>query len=119
LIRWIGINRSKYYDWRKRYGKVNEHNAQVPRDFWLETWEKKAIVAYYLKHSREGYRRLTYMMIDSDVVAVSPSSVYRVLKAQGLIDRFKGKSSSKGKGFQHPLKPHEHWHTDICYINIC
>ncbi len=59
------------------------------------------------------------MMIDSDVVAVSPSSVYRVLKAQGLIDRFKGKSSSKGKGFQHPLKPHEHWHTDICYINIC
>ena len=118
LIRWIGISRSKYYCWRKRYGKVNEHNGQVPRDFWLENWEKEGIVAYYLEHPREGYRRLTYMMMDSNIVAVSPSSVYRILKAQGLLKRFKGKSSSKGKGFQHPLKPHEHWHTDICYINI-
>lgn len=22
-----------------RYGKVNEHNAQIPRDFWFESWE--------------------------------------------------------------------------------
>ena len=27
--------RSKYYHWRDRYGKVNEHNAWIPRDFWL------------------------------------------------------------------------------------
>jgi putative transposase len=27
----------------------------------------------------EGYRRLTFMMLDADVVAVSPSSVWRVL----------------------------------------
>ena len=26
----------KFYDWRERYGKVNEHNGWVPRDFWLE-----------------------------------------------------------------------------------
>jgi len=31
LVGWIGISRSKYYDWRKRYGKVIEHNALVPR----------------------------------------------------------------------------------------
>ena len=31
----IGIARSKYYDWKERYGKVNEHNGLVPRDFWL------------------------------------------------------------------------------------
>jgi hypothetical protein len=27
--------------WRERYGKVNEHNGWVPRDFWLEDWEKQ------------------------------------------------------------------------------
>ena len=27
LIRWIGLSQSKFYDWRKRYGKVNEHNG--------------------------------------------------------------------------------------------
>ena len=28
------------------------------------------------------------------------------------------KPSKKGTGFEQPLKPHEHWHIDISYINI-
>jgi transposase InsO family protein len=58
------------------------------------------------------------MMLDADLVAVSPSSVYRVLKAAGRIERFNGKASLKGTGFQQPLLPHEHWHVDISYLNI-
>jgi putative transposase len=58
------------------------------------------------------------MMLDADVVAVSPSSVYRVLKSAGLITQHNSKPSLKGKGFQQPLSPHEHWHTDISYINV-
>jgi hypothetical protein len=30
------IRASKFYDWRQRYGRVNEHNGWIPRDFWLE-----------------------------------------------------------------------------------
>jgi len=119
MVNWIGIARSKYYYWRDRYGKVNEHNAWIPRDFWLDDWEKQAIIAYYLDHPLEGYRRLTYMMIDDDIVAVSPSSVYRVLKNADLLNRWNRKASKKGDGFTQPLKPHEHWHIDISYINIC
>ena len=81
----MGISSSKFYDWKKRYGKVNEHNGWIPRDHWLEDWEKQAIVAFYAEHSGEGYRRLTYMMMDDDVVAASPSSVYRVLLARRSI----------------------------------
>jgi len=119
MVNWIGITHSKYYDWRCRYGKVNEHNAWIPRDFWLADWEKQEIIAYYRDHPLEGYRRLTYMMIDDDIVAVSPSSVYRVLKNAGLMQRWNRKASKKGTGFQQPLKPHEHWHIDISYINVC
>lgn len=119
MIRWIEITRSKYYDWASRYGKVNEHNSWIPRDFWLADWEKQAIIAYYHDHLLEGYRRLTYMMIDDDIVAVSPSSVYRVLGQAGLLSRWNRKASKKGTGFQQPLKAHEHWHIDISYINIC
>ncbi len=36
FIPWLDITVSKFYDWRERYGKVNEHNGWVPRDFWLE-----------------------------------------------------------------------------------
>ena len=118
MIKWIGITRSKYYDWRRRYGKVNEHNRWIPRDFWLTQAEKQAIIDYYLDHPREGYRRLTYMMMDADIVAVSPSSVYRVLQNAGLLVRWNRTASLKGTGFQQPLKPHEHWHIDISYVNI-
>jgi len=118
FVSWIGIARSKYYDWRRRHGKVNEHNAWIPRDFWLEAWEKEAIVAFYLDHPLEGYRRLTYMLMDADLVAVSPSSVYRVLSHRGLLGRWNRKASKKGSGFHQPVEPHEHWHTDIAYINI-
>ena len=119
MIHWIGITRSKFYDWRRRYGKVNEHNRWLPRDFWLRETEKQAIIAYYHDHPLEGYRRLTYMMIDADIVAVSPSSVYRVLKNAGLLVRWNRKASKKGDGFHQPLQPHEHWHIDISYVNIC
>ncbi len=118
FVHWLGIKSSKFYDWKKRYGKVNEHNSWIPRDFWLEDWEKQAIINFFLSHPDEGYRRLAFMMIDADVVAVSPSSVYRVLSAEGLLRKWKPGSSSKGDGFKGPSRPHEHWHIDISYLNI-
>jgi len=119
MIDWIGISRSKFYDWQHRYGKVNEHNGWVPRDFWLTDYERQAMIKYYLANPLEGYRRLTYMMMDDDIVAASPSSVYRVLSDAGLLSKWNRKPSKKGDGFEQPLKPHEHWHIDISYINIC
>jgi len=119
FIRRIGIARSKYYDWKHRYGKINEHNSWIPRDFWLTDFERQTIIKYYHDNPLEGYRRLCYMMIDADIAAVSPSSVYRVLSNAGLLNKFNGKKSKKGTGFVQPLKAHEHWHIDISYINIC
>ena len=119
LVGWLEIARSKFNRWSRRLGSPNQHNATVPRDFWLEDWEKAAIIAFHDLYPSEGYRRLTYMMLDADVVAVSPSSVYRVLKAAGkLLPRW-GKPSKKGKGFEQPARPHGHWHIDVSYINIC
>ena len=58
------------------------------------------------------------MMLDADIVAVSPSSVWRVLSRAGLLRKWRGKTSLKGTGFQQPLQPHQHWHIDVSYINI-
>jgi len=118
LLGWLGLGSSKFYQWRERYGKANEHNGQVPRDWWLEDWEKKAILAFHDRHPREGYRRLTYMMLDDDIVAVSPSTTYRVLKAAGRLDRHRWAPSKKGTGFVQPEGPHKHWHLDIAYLNV-
>lgn len=118
FIPWLGVSVSKFYSWSTRYGKVNEHNGWIPRDFWLEDWEKQAIIGYHLDHPLEGYRRLTFMMLDEDLVAVSPTSVWRVLRGAGLLQRWNGKPSKKGTGFAQPLRPHEHWHIDVSYINL-
>lgn len=118
LLGWLGLGTSKFYQWRQRYGKANEHNGQVPRDWWLEDWEKQAILDFHDRHPREGYRRLTFMMLDDDVVAVSPSSTYRVLKDAGRLDRHRWAPSVKGTGFVQPNRPHQHWHLDISYLNL-
>ena len=90
----------------------------MPRAQWLEVEEKAAIIKYAQVHPLDGYRRLAFMMLDENIVAVSPSSVYRVLQSSGLMSRKTCKPSLKGTGFVQPLRPHEHWHIDVSYINI-
>ena len=118
LVRWLEVSAGKFYAWKARYGKANEHNGKIPRDFWLEVWEREAIVEYHGKNPLEGYRRLSYMMLDADLVAVSPSTTYRVLQAAGLLDRWNRKPSRKGTGFHQPDAVHRHWHMDISYLNL-
>ncbi len=119
LIGMIGISSSKYYSWRDRFEQPNNHNGIIPKRHWILDWEREAILGYAQNNISEGYRRLTYMMIDDNIVAVSPSTTYRVLKTAGLLNKWnKLKKSSKGNGFIQPTAPHEHWHTDIKYVNF-
>ena len=116
---WLGISRSKYYSWVNRQDQANQHNGGLPKHHWLTESEKAAIVNYYADQRQTGYRRLAYMMLDADVVAVSPSSVYRVLLDCGMLRPTTAQPSSKGQGFHQPVQPHQHWHIDITYLNIC
>jgi hypothetical protein len=102
LLGWMQLGTSKFHQWKDRYGKANEHNGKVPRDWWLEEWEKAAIVTYHGRHPLNGYRRLAFMMLDDDVVAVAPTSVYRVLNQAGRLDRHRFSPSKKGTGFVQP-----------------
>ena len=118
FLEWIELSPRKFGRWQQRFGKLNEHNGLVPRDHQIEDWERQAMIAFFYEYPLEGYRRLAFMMLDRNLVAVSPSTLYRVLKAAGLLqDRF-SRPSRKGKGFVQPLEPHQHWHIDFSFINI-
>lgn len=119
IVRWLGIARSKYYAWADQYGQAREDRAWIPRDHWLEDWERRAIIDFHRQYSEEGYRRLAFMMLDRDIVAASPSSVYRVLRQEGLLGTSPVRSVAKGSGFTQPLRAHEHWHVDASHLNIC
>ena len=119
LLAWLEIASSTYHDWCKRANQKNRHNGLIPKAHWLLPWERAGILDFAHKNPEEGYRKLTYLLMDANIVAASPSSVYRVLKEAGVLDRWNGKKSKKGTGFQQPTRPHEHWHTDVAYLNIC
>ena len=116
LLQWIGLWSSTFSNWSRHYGQAYEHNGWVPRDHWLQEWEKQRILEFHYDHPLDGYRRLTYMMIDANVVACSATTVYRVLRRAGVLRKHNGKKSLKGTGFTQPLVAHQHWHIDIAYL---
>ena len=85
MLRWLGLARSKFDRWGRRLGTPNQHNGRIPRDFWLEDGEKARILAFHDTYPLEGYRRLAYMMLDADVVAVSPRPAHiNLLEIKGF-----------------------------------
>ena len=118
LIDLAGIGQGRFYDWRNRRGQPNHHNVSTPKKGQLLESEKEAIKAYYAEHQGEGCHRLAWKMIDEDVAFASPATVWRTLKQARLLADSTAKDSKKGTGFVQPEKPHEHWHSDISYLNI-
>jgi len=46
FLRWLNLSVGKYYEWCRRTGEAIRHNGKVPRDFWLQEWEKQAILDF-------------------------------------------------------------------------
>ena len=95
LLSYIGLCRVKFYKWVRRVGTSNHHNGKIPKTHWLTPDEVKLIEDFAREHYSEndyflkdGYRRVAYKMLDLNIVAVSPSSVYRILKKAGLLNKW-------------------------------
>jgi transposase InsO family protein len=121
-INWIlshlGLSSNTYYRWRKleSYGNLEDQYTPGPNLDATLDWETDAVVEYALEHPKEGYHRLSYMMIDEDVVYLSPSTVYRILSDRDLLMRYKKSERSPGRYDFKPTRPHQQWHIDIMYL---
>ena len=97
-------------------GRRRGAGAEVREDLVDHRRLGDGILAFHERQPLDGDRQLTYMLLDAGEVAVSPSSVYRVLKAAGRLDRWTRTPSKKGTGFEQPT--HAQWHIDFAYVNI-
>jgi hypothetical protein len=106
-------------EWQGRRGRETRHNGHIPRDHRVTPEEAGAIIGYCRDRMEEGYRVLCWQMVDLDIAAVSPGTVYNVLKGGGLTKKWTEMREEAKEGFQQPVAIHEQRHTDFPYIRIC
>ena len=114
----LGLTRSVYYDWlgKQKRGRLADR-VVVPRSpLTVLPEEVKSAVEYAKTHPREGYRRLTWMMVDDDIVYLAPSTVYRILDKHDLLYRWKRPEPGMGRKVPVATYPDEVWHVDLMYL---
>lgn len=119
LLQLYGIAVSTYYGWFKadksikceRPKRSNNNKALLPE-------EVEAVTMFRVLYPEEGYRKITWMMVDQNVAFIPETTVYRLLKGLNMLSL--GVSGDKAdKEYKNkPLYEHHHWHTDIAYIKI-
>jgi transposase InsO family protein len=119
LAVFAGVSRRTFREWLERRGEETKHNGHIPREHWLTPAEMNAIVGYCESRMESGYRTLTWQMVDANIAAASPATVYNVLKKSGLTKKWAEIAEEKKKGFEQPKAPHEQWRADFSYVRIC
>jgi putative transposase len=107
-----------YHRWASLSGKKPRPEGVLPKGHWILPEERAKILPFKRQHPTVGGVRLSFMMLDQGVAAVSPATVFRILKEAGLSSQWtlpEGRKASR-QGFCQPQRPHEQWHTDIAYI---
>jgi transposase InsO family protein len=117
ISEFLSVGAAKISVWKKK--RIKKEKSNIPKSHWSTPEEQEAVTAFKKENMCTGYVRLTWMMIDRNIAFLSPSSVYRILVNAALNNKWtKPAGEPKKIGFDQPEKLHEHWHTDISYVNF-
>ena len=114
----LGLNADRFYRWRMRDSLIDKPPIAKLSPHKLLTSEQEEIISYSLEHPEQRHRELWYNLAREGEVYVSRSSVYRVLKSEGLVPPHIFGKPRREKVKPDPKKPHEDWMIDITYIPI-
>lgn len=109
----VGVSRRSYYRWKRRLEGPRE--AGAPRQAWnaLREEERQGIIKHALAQPHLTPRELAWWLCDHAGFSVSESSVYRALKAQGLLPDRAADLQPAAKEFRHKTRrPNQLWQSD-------
>ena len=124
-LRELGINRSTFYEWYRRYldegydGLAARKAAR--RRFWnaIPCWERDKVVETALDQPDKSPRELAWMITDRRGYYISESSVYRILKAHDLLSTPSFEVITARDRFPQPTsRVNELWQTDFTYLKV-
>ena len=90
-LREIGLNKSTFYNWYKSYLEHGIEGLSPSKRTSNRQWntipqeEKNLVIELALEFPHLSSRELAYKLTDEQQIFISESSVYRILKASGLI----------------------------------
>lgn len=121
----LGIAKSTFYKWYKAYSEKGlvglEPLLPGNRRQWntIPEQEKNMVVSKALEYTELSPRELSCKISDERGIFISESSVYRILKARGLITSPAHILLAAGNEFsKKTMFVHEMWQTDFTYFKI-
>lgn len=111
----LGIPKSSYYRWRM--GRVNPVAAARPWNRITPAEEVK--IKVIARESPElSSRQLSAWITDNAGFAVSESTVYRILRREGLVKRQETQPLAAKEYHTKTTGPHQMWATDASYFRV-
>ncbi len=111
----LGVPKSSYYRWRQ--GLTNSEKRKRP---WnrITPGEENRILAAAVETPELSSRQLAVWITDNAGFAVSESTVYRILRREGLVKRQETQLTAAKEYHTKTTRPHQLWATDASYFRV-
>jgi transposase InsO family protein len=114
----LGIPKSSYYRWRRCDG-LESHSGDRGRPWNRITPEEEdKILAVAREFPELSSRQLAAWITDNAGFAVSESTVYRILRREGLVKRLEVQLVAGKEYHTKTTRPHQMWATDASYFRV-
>jgi transposase InsO family protein len=111
----LGVPKSSYYRWRQ--GQTDSEHRRRP---WnrITPDEEDRILAAAMESPELSSRQLSVWITDNAGFAISESTVYRILRREGLVKRQETQLLAAKEYHTKTTRPHQLWATDASYFRI-
>ena len=117
-LRDLGVPKSTHYRWLNRH-KLDDRPGGGPTP-WnrLSPEEEQAVLTAARQSVELSCRQLTAWLTDSKGFSVSVSTVYRILRREGLVKSPEMQLKAGKKYHRKTSRPHQMWATDASYFRV-
>ena len=120
-LKHLSVSPASYYRWRRtslRDGPGLSGSSPPVTPYAATEEERQAARDYALKHPGLRHRELAWRMVDEDVVYLSQSTIYRILKEENLVSPWRRRTKRTRDEEEKATRPDERWATDLMYLQV-
>jgi len=116
----LGIPKSTYYRWRarQRHGSLEAQSSSIGVWNRLTPHEESVVLEVAMEYTDLSSRQLATWITDHKSFSVSESTVYRILRREGLVKSPEMKMAAGKEFHTKTTRPHEMWATDASYFRV-